>query len=160
MVAPLVAFVVVGWITYAEMGAAGSAAIEWNTKGGPCSFDGPLKLPIFVYPDANSDSIAANTVTLAAQPGADQPEVALHPEMAAGANVDAGVSVVTFAGEKELKEHDAERLAQPQEWLKRRWRARMPAAEAARLLAIHPKSALKWYGRFAQEELQEELKPV
>ena len=47
VVAPLVAFVVVGWITYAEMGAAGSAAIECNTKGGPCSFDGPLKLPTF-----------------------------------------------------------------------------------------------------------------
>ena len=50
--------------------------------------------------------------------------------------------------------------ADAREWLRRRWRARMPAAEAARLLAIHPKSALKWYGRFAQEELQEELKPV
>jgi hypothetical protein len=43
--------------------------------------------------------------------------------------------------------------AEAREWLRRRWRAGVPAAEAARLLGIHPKSALKWYGRFAQDEL-------
>ena len=69
------------------------------------------------------------------------------------AEIDPAPSNVRVPGKLDL-------TADAREWLRRRWRARMPAAEAARLLAIHPKSALKWYGRFAQEELQEELKPV
>lgn len=43
--------------------------------------------------------------------------------------------------------------AAAREWLHRRWKSGMPAAEAARLLGIHPRSALKWFGRFAQDEL-------
>ena len=43
--------------------------------------------------------------------------------------------------------------AEAREWLRRRWRAGVPAAEAAQLSEIHPKSALKWYGRFSQDEL-------
>ena len=38
-------------------------------------------LPIVTYPDANSDAIAANAVTLAALLGADLHAVALHPEI-------------------------------------------------------------------------------
>ena len=61
-----------------------------SQNGGPQnrSFDGRNRavkpqaiLPIVTYPDANSDAIAANAVTLAALLGADLHAVALHPEI-------------------------------------------------------------------------------
>lgn len=48
-------------------------------------------LPMVTYPDANSDAIAANAVTLAAQLGADLHAMALHPDIPEVSSVFSGL---------------------------------------------------------------------